>query len=66
MDAKSNPTSPNEQAAALAGTVEKKIGTYKTFTRTFFFTRPFGISAHPQHGPDLFPQRRKMSYDGRE
>ena len=27
---KGGPTTPNEQAAALAGTAEKKVGSYKT------------------------------------
>jgi hypothetical protein len=34
VDASKAPSTPNEQAAALAGTAEKKIGAYKTFTGT--------------------------------
>lgn len=42
-EAPKNPVTPNEQAAALAGTAEKKIGSYKTFNGTLPDTRGSGI-----------------------
>lgn len=37
---KGGPTTPSEQAAALAGVAEKKIGAYKTFKGTCARIRP--------------------------
>lgn len=34
---KGGPATPSEQAAALSGVAQKKVGDYKTLTRTFFF-----------------------------
>ena len=36
---KTGPTTPNEQAAALAGVTEKKIGSYKTLSGTNLLSR---------------------------
>ncbi|KAL6850573.1 Cytochrome c oxidase subunit 4 [Amphichorda felina] len=41
------PKSPNEQAAAVAGTAEKKIGAYKTFTEVKSEDDLFGPGAQP-------------------
>ncbi|PNY24161.1 Cytochrome c oxidase subunit 4, mitochondrial [Tolypocladium capitatum] len=45
--AKRGPTTPSEQAAALAGTAEKKIGSYKTFTQVKSDEDLFGPGASP-------------------
>ncbi|KFH42586.1 Cytochrome c oxidase subunit-like protein [Hapsidospora chrysogenum ATCC 11550] len=46
-EAPKNPVTPNEQAAALAGTAEKKVGPYKTFTEIKSEEDLFGPGAEP-------------------
>ncbi|KAJ4143414.1 Cytochrome c oxidase subunit 4 [Fusarium oxysporum] len=45
------PATPNEQAAALAGTAEKKVGSYKTLKEIRTEEDLFGPGAAPRNRP---------------